>query len=86
MPLLDGSSTKPGEVTNGFHNYGVMVNPDYITTYFDGVEVWKTATPAEHQRPLMMLLNLALGSGWPIDKVPNPSFMDVKYVHAYAKK
>ena len=77
--------TKPNEVSDGFHNYGAMVSPDFITMYFDGVEVWKTRTPPEHQRPLMMLLNLALGSGWPIDKVPNPSYMYVEYVRAYAK-
>jgi hypothetical protein len=26
---------------------------------------------------------LALGSGWPIDRTPNPSFMYVDYVHVY---
>ncbi len=77
--------TRPNEVSEGFHNYGAMVDPEFITMYFDGVEVWKTRTPREHQRPLMLLLNLALGSGWPIDKVPDPSFMDVEYVRAYAK-
>jgi beta-glucanase (GH16 family) len=77
--------TRPNEISEGFHSYGVMVNPDFITMYFDGVDVWKTRTPPEHQRPLMMLLNLALGSGWPIDKVPDPSCMYVEYVRAYAK-
>jgi len=78
--------TKSHEVSDSFHNYGVMVDPDFITMYFDGVAVWKTKTPREHERPLMMLVNLGLGGGWPIDKVPNPSYMDVKYVRAYAKK
>jgi hypothetical protein len=75
--------TRPNECTEGFHNYGTMVQPDYITMYFDGVAVWKTRTPSEHQRPLMMLMNLALGSGWPIDQVPDPSTMAVEYVRAY---
>ncbi len=79
-------TTKPGEVASDFHRYGVKVEPEAITMYFDGVEVWKTKTPPEHKRPLMLLLNLALGSGWPIDKTPNPSFMHVDYVRAYAKK
>jgi len=34
----------------------------------------------------MLLVNLALGSGWPIDKTPNPSYMYVDYVRAYAKR
>jgi hypothetical protein len=35
---------------------------------------------------MYMLANLALGSGWPIDKVPNPSFMYIKSIAAYAKR
>lgn len=77
--------TRPNEVSSDFHRYGVLVDPDWITMYFDEVEVWKTKTPPEHKRPLMILLNLALGGGWPIDKTPNPSYMYVDYVRAYEK-
>ncbi len=77
--------TRPLEASDDFHRYGVMVTAEWITMYFDGVEVWKTKTPLEHQRPLMLLLNLALGGGWPIEHTPNPSFMDVDYVRVYAK-
>jgi hypothetical protein len=35
---------------------------------------------------MMLLLNLALGGGWPIDKTPNSSFMYVDYVRAYQPK
>ena len=77
--------TRPLEASNDFHRYGVMVTAEWITMYFDGVEVWKTKTPPEHQRPLMLLLNLALGGGWPIGHTPNPSFMDVAYVRVYAR-
>jgi len=78
-------TTKPNEPSSGFHNYGAMVDPDWITMYFDGIEVWKYRTPKEHKKPLCILLNLALGGGWPIDKTPNPSVMQVDYVRAYAK-
>jgi len=78
--------TRPDEPTDGFHRYGAMVTSNEIAMYFDGIEVWKTKTPVEHQRPLMLLLNLALGGGWPIDNTPNPSFMDVDYVRAYSKR
>jgi hypothetical protein len=77
--------TRPGEVSDDFHRYGALVDPEWITMYFDEVEVWKARTPPEHKRPLMILLNLALGGGWPIDKTPNPSYMYVDYVRAYAK-
>jgi beta-glucanase (GH16 family) len=77
-------TTRPNEVAEKFNTYGALVEPASITMYFNGIAVWKTATPEAHNKPLMILLNLALGSGWPIDKTPNPSFMDVDYVRAYA--
>ena len=64
----------------------MLVEPDFITMYFDGIEVWKTKTPPQHNKPLMLLVNLALGSGWPIDKTPNPSYMYVDYIRAYARQ
>jgi glycosyltransferase involved in cell wall biosynthesis len=73
----------PGSLTSGFHTFGVDVEPDWITFYLDRRETWRVATPPELQEPLLVLVNLALGSGWPIDKTPNPSIMRVDYVHAY---
>ncbi|MBN2592915.1 MAG: glycoside hydrolase family 16 protein [Sedimentisphaerales bacterium] len=78
-------TTKPYEVSSGFHSYGCMVDPQWITMYFDGIKVWKSKTPLEHNKPLMLLLNFALGPGWPIDKTPNPSVMEVDYVRVYAR-
>jgi beta-glucanase (GH16 family) len=72
--------------TFGFHKYGAEVTPQSIVMYYDRVEVWRTPTPAEHRRKLMMLVNLALGGGWPIDAVKNPSYMEVDYLRAYAPK
>ena len=60
-----------------------MVDPKWIVMYFDGIEVWRVRTSPEHNKPLMVLLNLALGPGWPIDKTPNPSIMEVDYVRVY---
>jgi hypothetical protein len=78
-------TTKRYEASTGFHNYGCLVDPEWITMYFDGIKVWQGKTPPEHNKPLMLLLNLALGPGWPIDKTPNPSVMKVDYVRVYAK-
>lgn len=81
-----GSSvtTRQDEPSTGFHNYGVMVEKDFTTFYFDGVEVWKQPTPKEHNKPLMLLVNLALGSGYSVEHTPNPSFLDVEYIRAYS--
>ncbi len=82
----NSNTTKPGQVADGFHSYGAMVDATHITMYFDGVEMWRTQTPKVYNKPSMVLLNLALGSGWPIDTVPNPCFMEVDYVRVYARK
>lgn len=77
-------TTKPEEPSTGFHDYGVLVEKDFTTFYFDGIEVWKQPTPKEHNKPLMLLVNLALGSGYSIENTPNPSFLYVEHLRAYA--
>ena len=79
------SHVVPG-MTDDFHTYGVLVEEDFITFYFDGVELRKDKTPKDAKVPLYLMVDLALGGGWPIDKTPNPSVMLVDYVRAYAKK
>jgi beta-glucanase (GH16 family) len=73
-----------GSLTSGFHTYGVDVEPDWITFYLDRRETWRAATPPELKDPLMVLADLAMGPGWPIDRTPNPSIMKVDYVHVFA--
>jgi beta-glucanase (GH16 family) len=82
---VHGSEIKvaPNSLTSDFNTYGVMVGHEWIIFYLNRHEVSRERTPIEHRRPLHVLLNLALGSGWPIDQTPNPSFMEVDYVHVY---
>jgi beta-glucanase (GH16 family) len=77
------SSTLQG-MTTGFHTYGALIKTDYIYFYFDGVELWKTPTPPEAKEPLYVMVDLALGGGWPIDQTPNPSHLYVDYIRVYA--
>ena len=74
-----------GSLTESFHNYGVAVDAHEIVFYLDRQEVARTPTPQEHKQKLFLLISLAMGSGFPIDKAPNPSTMQVEYVRAYAK-
>ncbi|MBK1825235.1 glycoside hydrolase family 16 protein [Burkholderia sp. 500H] len=71
-------------LVNGYHDYGVRVLPDKITYYLDRRPVWEQATPAELDTPLYPLVNLALGSGYPIDQTPEPSTLAVKWIRLYA--
>jgi beta-glucanase (GH16 family) len=80
---IGNSSTCQG-MTTGLHTYGALVNKDFIHFYFDGVELWKTPTPQEATQPLYVMVDLALGGGWPIDQTPDPSLLYVDYIHVYA--
>jgi beta-glucanase (GH16 family) len=73
-----------GSLTDSFHTYGVEVTKEWIVFYLDRREIGRRPTPPEHTKPLMMLVNLALGGGWPIDKTPTPSDLLVDYVYAFA--
>lgn len=72
-----------GSLTGGFHRYGVRVDAKHITYFLDGEAVWQQPTPEEHRAPLYPLVNLALGSGYPTDKTPDPSTLEVDYVRVY---
>jgi len=74
----------PG-MTDDFHTYGVLVTADDLVFYFDGVELRRIRTPEEAKVPLYLLVDLALGGGWPIEETPNPSFLYVDYVRAYSQ-
>ena len=74
-----------GSLYEDFHTYGVDIDQEWTTFYFDRREVTKTKTPPEHDRPMFILVDLGLGGGWPIDQAPSPSYMYVSYVRAYQK-
>jgi beta-glucanase (GH16 family) len=78
------TAVEPGSLVAAFHDYGVRVAPDEITYYLDGRPIWSRPTPAELTRPLYPLVNLALGSGFPVDHTPDPSVLAVKYVRVFA--
>ena len=73
----------PASLVNAFHAYGVRVTPDWTTFYLDRKAVFKSRTPPELKTPLYPLVNLALGSGYPIERTPNPSVLLVDYVRVY---
>lgn len=75
----------PNLLTSDYHVYGISVEADWTIVYLDGAEVWRTATPPSHKHKLMILVDLALGGGWPITDTPSPSDMYVDYIRAYKR-
>jgi beta-glucanase (GH16 family) len=74
----------PRSLVEDFNTFGVDVTAEWTTFYLNGAQIWRTKSEPEFSQPLYVLVNLALGSGWPIDKTPNPSYMYVDYVRVYA--
>ncbi len=72
-------------LTEDFHTYGVLVSETDLIWYLDGRELRRLPTPAEVKVPLYILLDLAVGGGWPVEAASSPSQMLVDYVRAYAK-
>jgi beta-glucanase (GH16 family) len=74
-----------GSLVGRYHTYGADVSPQGIVYFMDRKKVWSQPLPKELDSALYPLVNLALGSGWPIDKTPNPSTLLVDYVHVYSR-
>jgi hypothetical protein len=78
------------DFTWDFHRYGLLIKKSVATLYVDDVQLG-TPTPIGQfpgtPTPVInwyMLLNLALGAGWP-ENAPPAQYYDqwVKYVHYY---
>ena len=74
-----------GSLVSDFHTYGIDLSPQRLVYFLDGRWVWDQPTPAELTSPMYPIVNLALGSGWPIDQTPNPSTLLVDYVHVFGR-
>ncbi|PDS76329.1 glycoside hydrolase family 16 protein [Rhizobium sp. L43] len=80
------NKVQDGILNSDYHTYGVDIQADKTSFYFDRQFIWSFDTPKEFHMPFYPLVNLALGSGWPIDETPNPSILLVDYIHVYKRK
>jgi beta-glucanase (GH16 family) len=69
----------------GFHTYGLLWTPDKLVWTYDGVQVAEAATPSDMNKPMYMLVDLAVGglAGTPPDHLATPAEMKIDYVRAY---
>ena len=81
----DTQAVKIRERPDDFHVFGLLWDRDQIVWYVDGAEAKREVTPADMNRPMYILLNLAVGGSWP--GYPESDFtsarMDIDYVRAW---
>ncbi len=65
------------QMTSNFNDYGVLITPQDTRFFFNRQEIWSMPTPPQYRQPMYVLVDLALGGGWPIDKLKPPAVMDV---------
>ena len=75
----------PGLLSNQFNTYGVLIEPEQTSFYFNRKLIWSTPTPPEYRQPMYILVNLAIGGGWPISNLQSPQVMAVQYVRVFQK-
>jgi hypothetical protein len=73
----------PGSLCGGFNDYGVMITPAATSYYLNGAKFWETPTPDAYKQPMYLLIDLAVGGGWPDGRLASPQVMDVAYVRVY---
>jgi beta-glucanase (GH16 family) len=68
----------------GFHTYGLLWTPTVTAFYVDGTAVMEMATPASWDKPMYLIVDLAMG-GWggPVDEASLPAQMNIDYVRVY---
>jgi beta-glucanase (GH16 family) len=95
---VSAAHTLPGgkKFSDDFHTFAVEWEPNVIRFYVDGL-LYKTRTPADlpagtswvFDRPFFIILNVAVGGGWPGNPDATtvfPQRMLVDYVRVYQRK
>ena len=75
-----------GILSSQFNTFGVLVEPDDTSYYFNRTKYWSTPTPPAFRQPMAILVNLALGGGWSIKGLKSPEVMQIQYIRVFKKK
>ena len=68
-----------------YHIYGCRVDPAQITWYIDGLKTNQISTPTNYlTSPLYMMIDYALGGGWPLSGMIDHSALRVDWVRVYS--
>ena len=80
-----GGSASVANISSQFHTYGVLWTNKELTWYVDGTAVFSMPTPADMNKPMYMLVNLAVGGSFPGNPPLDFASADLKvdYIRAY---
>jgi beta-glucanase (GH16 family) len=87
--IRQSEATKVADTSADFHVFGTDWQKDYITWYFDGRPIFQVATPSSMNKPMYVLVNLAVGGSWP--GAPDastqfPARYEIDYIRAYKQQ
>jgi beta-glucanase (GH16 family) len=72
--VIDPATGKKIDFAAGWHTYACLVQGSSITWYIDDQPTFMLPMPADGvNQPFFVMVDLALGGGWPIDDMPSPS-------------
>jgi Glycosyl hydrolases family 16 len=83
LQLTTAVDVPPGSLSAGYNTFGVLIEAEKTIFYLNRKQVWSTPTPPQFRQPLYMLIDLAIGGGWPSDHLTSPQRLQVAYVRAY---
>ena len=85
-PAQSSQTITSQDYSGGWHTYGVDWEPHRIDWYIDGVKTRSFSGPNVPNKPMEIILNLAMGGILPKnpdDSTPLPQELQVDYVHVY---
>lgn len=75
-----------GILSRQFNDFGILIEPRYTTYFFNRVAYWVTPTLPEFRQPMAVIVDLAIGGGWPIKQLTSPQVMEIQYIKAFERK
>ena len=84
--LAKDGGTEVAVSPEGFHTYSVSWDRQELVWFVDGREVKRIPTPADLNKPMYLLANVALGGDWagaPDAATPFPARFVIDYIRAY---
>lgn len=85
--LLSPATPMPGGAFPwaGYHIYGFKSDPVNCTWYIDGVQTNQIPTPTAYlANPMYIIVNYAIGGGWPLEGVVSNSKLEIDWIRVYS--